>query len=290
MEAAAQAQRDHVLIVADETIGGRRLLEAIDARAQQGPIRCTVICPRNEPPFGYVIYDDSSRSAAQIRLDLTLNHLARRGIEADGEVGDPDAFLAAQDAVRFYGADEIIVSSYPYPRSGFLRKDLVQRIRDWSGLPVQHVVIDLNNEPVKHAIVVANQTVTGGPLLEALERRANESPHRFTVICPIGGDSGGEEGADAAKERVGRTVHELRRAGLEVVGQVMDRDPLTAIQNAVKYHPADEIIVSTFAAEKSKWLSADLINKARKATGLPVEHVIGERVQETHGTSTGAAA
>lgn len=287
---AGKEEPRHVLVVADETIGGQKLLEAIDARAQQGPIRCTVICPRNESPFGYVIYDDSSQSAAQIRLDLTLDHLAKRGIEAGGEVGDPDPFLAAQDAVRFYGADEVIVSSYPYPRSGFLRKDLVQRIRGWSGLPVQHVVIDLNDEPVKHAIVVANQTVTGDALLEALERRASESPHRFTVICPIGGDGAGEEGVDAAKERVGRTVHELRRAGLEVVGQVMDRDPLTAIQNAVSYHPADEIIISTFAADKSKWLGADLINEARKATGLPVEHVVGERVRETHDTSAGATA
>lgn len=277
MEASENAQADtkHVLVVADETIGGHKLLEAIDVRAKRGPIRCTVVCPRTEPAFGYVIYDDSVQSAAQIRLDLTLEHLEKMGIEGAGEVGDPNPYLATQDAVRLYEPDEIIVSTYPYPCSGFFRRDLIERIREWSGLPVTHVVVDLNDEPVKHAIVVANQTVSGGPLVETLERRANQSPTRFTVICPIGGDSGKDE-LDTAKERVRSMVTGLRRNGLEVVGQVMDRDPLTAIQNAVKYHPADELVISTLAEGRSKWLSSGLIEKAGKATGLPVEHVIGE--------------
>jgi hypothetical protein len=270
----------HVLVVANETIGGKKLLEAVDARARRGPIRATVICPRNEPPFGYVIYDDSSHSAAQIRLDLTLSHLKGMGIEASGEVMDPDPFLATQDAVRYYGADEIIISTYPYPRSGVLRKDLVQRIRDWSGLPVEHVVIDLNDEPVRHAIVVANQTVSGGPLLDSLKRRASQSPHRFTVICPIGGD-GDDDQLTAARKRLGDTLSQLRAAGLEVVGQVMDRDPLTSVQNAVRYHPADEIIVSTLSRDKSRWLRGDLIDDIRKSTGLPVEHVVGESESES---------
>jgi len=269
-----------LLVVADETIGGKRLLDAIDRRAKQGPIRCTLICPQNEPPFGYVIYDDTARSAAQIRLELTLDYLRERGIEADGEVGDPDPFLATQDAVRFYGPDEILISTYPFPRSGVLRRDLIERIREWSGLPVEHVVVDLNDEPFKHTLVVANQTVTGGPLLKALERRASTSPTRFTVICPIGGE-GSDKDVKAAKERVNRTVRELRATGLEVVGQVMDRDPLTAIQNAARFHPADEIVISTFAENRSKWLRSGLIEKAQKATGLPVEHVVGEPTGES---------
>ncbi len=272
---SARADRKHVLVVADETIGGKRLIAAIDARAKRGPIRCTVICPQTPPPFGYVIYDDSSRSAAQIRLDLTLGHLDRAGVEAAGEIGDPDPYLATQDAVRFHGADEIILSTTPYPRSGFLLKGLPERIEKWSGVPVEHVVVDLNDEPVKHVIVVANRTVAGGPLLEALERRASAEPHRYTVVSPIGGE-GSADDLTEARERVGKTVGELRRAGLEVVGQVMDRDPLTAIQNAVKYHPADEVVISTFPEDQSNWLKGDLIAKARKATGLPVEHVIGE--------------
>ena len=36
----------------------------------------------------------------------------------------------------------------------------------------------------------------------------------------------------------------------------------------------DEIIVSTFPGQKtSSWLRGDLVNRLRKETGLPVEHV-----------------
>src|SRR5438552_8711285 len=130
-----------ILVVANETVGGNRLMEAIRKRAERGPIRCTVICPQNQPRSGYVIDDDSERSAAQISLELTLERLREMGIEARGEVMDPDPFLAVQDAIRIYHPDEIIISTHPYPRSGWLRRDLVERIENYSHLPVEHVIV-----------------------------------------------------------------------------------------------------------------------------------------------------
>jgi hypothetical protein len=261
----------HVLVVANETVGGHKLIEAVEQRRSRGPIRATVICPQNKPRKGYIIYDDSVRSAARIRLDLTLEHLHEMGIEADGEVMDPDPFLAVQDALRIYRPDEIIISTYPYARTGWLRRDLVERIREYSKLPVEHVVVDLRAEPVRHVLVVANETVGGSDLIETLERKASESPHRFTVISPQGGKD--PEAAAKAQERLDATVKVLRDAGLDVVGQVMDRDPLTCVQNALQYHPADEVIISTFPGGVSKWLRGDLIARVRKTTGKPVEHV-----------------
>jgi hypothetical protein len=277
----------HVLVVANETVGGSKLLDAIAARRQRGPIRCTVVCPQNRPHKGYVIYDDSVRTAARIRLDLTLERLREMGIEASGEVMDPDPFLAVQDAVRIYRPDEIIMSTYPYPRSGWLRRDLVERIRSATKLPVEHVVVDLREEPVKNVLVVANETVEGRDLIDVLERRASSSPHRFTVISPQGGKE--PEAVAHAKERLENTLKELRGAGLDVVGQVMDPDPLTSVQNAIQYHPADEIIVSTFPGGTSRWLRGDLIGRIARATGKPVEHVvvdIGAERGELAGTGT----
>jgi hypothetical protein len=279
----------HVLVVANETVGGNKLMEAIERRAARAPIRCTVICPQNKPRKGYVIYDSSVRSAARIRLDLTLERLQRLGIEADGEVLDPDPFLATQDALRLYApVDEIIISTYPYPRSGWLRRDLVERIRSYSKLPVEHVVVDWRDEQVKHTLVVANETVGGRKLIEELRRRANESPHRFTVISPQGGKSG--LAAQTAGQRLEDSLRRLRRGGLEVVGQVMEGDPLTSIENAFHYHPADEIIISTFPGQKSRWLRGDLIGAVRRATGRPVTHIEVEPSEEQQGTAlTGAA-
>jgi hypothetical protein len=276
----------HVLVVANETVGGRKLLEAIKQRAERGPIRCTVICPPNRPRKGFVIPEDTIRSAAQIRLDHTLERLHELGIDATGEVMDPDPFLAVQDAIRIYHPEEIIISTHPYPRSGWLRRGLVERIESDSKLPVEHVVVDLQTEPVKHTLVVANETVGERPLIEALEKRATDSPHRFTIISPQGGKS--PEAAANAKERLERALDELQRAGLAVVGQVMETDPLTSVQNALQYHPADEIIVSTFRGQRSRWQRMDLVERISRATGRRVEHIVVDPAE--HEQPAGLAA
>jgi uncharacterized protein RhaS with RHS repeats len=57
-------------------------------------------------------------------------------------VAHPDPFVAAVEAVEDDRTDEIIVSTYPGERSGWLRRDLVGRLRAQTGLPVQHVVVE----------------------------------------------------------------------------------------------------------------------------------------------------
>lgn len=292
MEAAATQSSDarsgapsHVMVVANETVGGQKLLDAIKQRAQKGPIRCTVICPQNRPRKGYLIHDETVQSASQIRLNHTLDRLRELGIDAAGEVMDPDPYLATMDAVRLYHPDEIIISTHPYPRSGWLRRDLVEKIATTTKLPVEHIVVDLQAEPVKHTLVVANETVGERPLIEALERRAAESPHRFTIVSPQGGKS--PEAQATAKDRLDRTIKELREAGLEVQGQIMETDPLTSVQNALQYHPADEIVVSTFAGQRSRWQRMDLVERVRRATGRRVEHIAVEPAESKQPAAVG---
>jgi hypothetical protein len=271
-----------VVVLVNETVGGQKLIDAIERRAAQGPIRCTVVCPQNAPRRGFVIYDDSARSAARVRLELMLQRMDELGIEARGEVMDPDPYMALQDAVREWGADEIIVSTYPYPRSGILGRDLVERIEKWSGLPVEHVIVDLREEPVRNVIVVASQTVGGRALIETLERRSTSSPHRFTVILPPTGPDD-----ETAQERLDNTLAELRRAGLKVTGYVAEPDPFNSVLNALGHHPADEIVVSTLPSDKSRWLRGDLIGRLRKATARPVEHVVSDPASEHEASKAG---
>ena len=47
----------------------------------------------------------------------------------------------------------------------------------------------------------------------------------------------------------------------------------TAVQNALQFYPADEIVVSTFPGERSGWLRSNLIERIRASTSKPVEHV-----------------
>jgi hypothetical protein len=175
------------------------------------------------------------------------------------------------DAIGAYGADQVIISTHPDTRSGWLRKDLVDRVKQDSGLPVEHVVVDLDADRahVTRTLVVANQTVGGGPLIDLLKRKGAESHHNFVVILPQG--EGGEHGD--AHARLAHTLELLHRAGLEAVGQVMDPDPFTAVQNALQFYPADEIVVSTFPGERSGWLRSDLLERVKTSTSKPVEHV-----------------
>src|SRR5919204_3155447 len=259
-----------VLVVANETVGGRALIEAVEKRAKQGPIHVVVICPQNEPKHGYVVYDELVRTAAENRLEITLAELREEGIEAEGQVMDPDPYHATMDGIAEFGADEVIISTHPETRSGWLRRDLVDRIRRDSRLPLTHVVVDLDADRAHKlsTLVVANQTVGGQPLIDLLKSKAAESPHRFVVICPVG--DGTQE--DAAGRLEG-TLTRLHEAGLEATGQVGDPDPFTAIQNALQFYSIDEIVISTFPGERSGWLRMNLVERTRAATGKPVEHI-----------------
>ncbi len=261
-----------ILVVANETVGGRALIDAVKARAAQGPIHVTVICPQNEPRHGYVVYNDLVRKAAENRLEITLGELRAEGIDAAGEVMDPDPYQATMDGIAHFGADEVIISTHPETRSGWLRRDLVDRIRADSGLPVTHVVVDLDADRAHSTstLVIANQTMSGEPLLELLKKKAADAPHRFIVVVPQGEGSTRE-----ANERLGQTLARLHDAGLEATGQVLDPDPFTAIQNALQFYRVDEIVISTFPGERSGWLRMDLVERTRSSTSLPVEHIEG---------------
>jgi len=260
----------HILVVANETVAGRSLLDAVRTRAAQGPIRVTVISPQNAPRAGYVVYADERRSVAERRLRGTLDLLHEAGIAARGAIVDPDPLQAIRDALEEYGPDELIVSTHPEQRSGWLRGNLIDRARKAAGeIPLEHVVVDLD-EPREHAhvLVIGSQTVVGEPLLAAVRERAGQSPAEFTVVVPA--DPPG------AEDRVRRTLAQLKAAGVEATGHVGDPDPVSAAVNAVHDERVDEIIVSTFPRATSGWLRRDVVGRIEKGTGLPVRHVVVE--------------
>jgi hypothetical protein len=268
-----------ILVVANETVAGRPLIDAVRARGGgDDEVDVHVICPQNQPKHGYVIYDEMVREAAENRLQMTLALLHEAGIEAHGQVEDPDPYAAIMDALGEEDYDEIIISTHPETRSGWLREGLVDRVKRAARRPVEHVVVDLDAErdDVKRTLVVANQTVASAELLDLLRRKAAEEPRRFIVICPHSGDENGA-GADAA-ERLAHTLAELEKAGLEAVGQVAHHDPYTAIQNALQFYAPDDIVISTFPETRSGWMRSDLVGRVEASTGKPVEHVVSEEV------------
>src|SRR5436190_20537703 len=163
-----------VLVIANETIGGRPLIETVLRYAAEEETRFVLCVPQTRPKAGYVIYDDAVFDAAQARVDLAVGFVRSEGIDAIGEVGDPDPYAATMDALREYDPDAIIISTYPESRSGWLRRDMIERISHASGLPVEHVVADIDSEGLSFHITlaIANRTASGSELLDALRARA----------------------------------------------------------------------------------------------------------------------
>jgi hypothetical protein len=276
-----------ILVVANETVGGRALIDAVrkhgeGAHEQNRPFEVLVVAPQNQPKHGYVVYDESVRSAAENRLRTTIEQLRAVGIEARGEVFDPDPYHATMDALHGFEADEIIISTHPGQRSGWLRRDLIDRVKDSTGLPVEHVVVDLDADRAERVrtLVVANQTAGGEPLIGLLRGKARESPHSFIVIMPQGGIEAGD-----APERLARVLDRLHGEGLEATGQIMPPDPFTAIQNALQFYAIDEIVISTFPGERSGWLRNDLIARVQGTTSKPVEHVVVNQAEAKEGAA-----
>src|SRR5215210_5412593 len=119
-----------ILVLANETIGGAKLLDEIRDRHERGDAHFFVVVPQSRPRHGNVIYTEAVRDSAQVRVDLALAFMREEGIEGSGEVGDADPFSAATDAVGAGGIDEIIVSTLPQPSSGWLRRDLPERLEE----------------------------------------------------------------------------------------------------------------------------------------------------------------
>jgi len=272
----------HILVVANQTIGGGKLLETVKERAKQEDTSFTLVVPMTKPRSGYVIYDDAVRDSAQVRLDLTLSYLRGEDVVASGELGDEDPYTATLDAVHEYGPDEVIISTLPHSSSGWLRRDLIERIQDVAGVPVTHLISDLDADglPFQVTLIVANVTAGRGKLRARMKEIAAEAEDMlFIVVVPLQAHNDGRAAA-VARARLGNTLDKLRREGLLVAGMLGDPDPYTATMNALQFYKVARIIISTLPVTRSGWLRADLIGRVRKASNIEVEHIVAEAPAE----------
>jgi hypothetical protein len=262
----------HILVVANETVVSRALGDLIKEKAAGGDTIVTVVAPVTQPRQGYVVYYDTRRAAARRRLDKTLDLLREAGVAASGVVVEADPVSALRDAIAQLEPDEIVVSTHPREKSGWLRRNAVQQMMRVAGdLPFEHVVTDLAAEHgPANVLVVANQTVLGAPLLDKIRARAKQSAAGFLILAPQGDTEGSYE---EAERRLLRAVTLLRAEGLDVHGQVSHPDPYSAVMQTIEDERVDEIIVSTFPSARSGWLRRDLVQRLRDDTKLPVDHI-----------------
>jgi hypothetical protein len=135
-------------------------------------------------------------------------------------------------------------------------------------------------EGERRILVVANETVGGGELLEQIRKRSEGVAEHVLVVVPALNSplkhwTSDEDGArEAAQERLEASLAAMRAAGVDARGEVGDSDPLQAIEDALRTFAPDELIISTHPPERSHWLERGVVAGARERFALPVTHVV----------------
>src|SRR4051812_18372171 len=133
-------------------------------------------------------------------------------------------------------------------------------------------------------LAIANETVEGDALHDLILAHAGDLPTDVLVVAPALNSRlrhwmSDEDGArNAAEERLARSVERLDADGIPAYGWVGDADPLEAIADALAVFPADQLIISTHSEERSNWLARDVVARAQERFGLPITHVVPERM------------
>ncbi|HVW47206.1 MAG TPA: hypothetical protein VHA76_09140 [Solirubrobacterales bacterium] len=274
---ANQDEKRPLLVFLNEVAGGRRLLQAVRDRTAQGDISEVIVAaPQNQPTIGTLIDREELYASARARVEVTMSIFARFGVDSVGEVLDPAPELAFGDALRAHEPAEVMFSALYDTRFGVLRKDLVEIAREMAEPETRftHIPVRVEEDAIRldlsHVLVVATKTVNSPDLVARLKERAAARPHRYTVISP--------RTEEVPEEQVVRdlasTLSDLYRAEVDATGlPISAADPFDAVRNAIEHYKVDEILISTFAGEQSRWLQSDLIGRVREITDKPVTHV-----------------
>jgi GABA permease len=155
----------------------------------------------------------------------------------------------------------------------------------WRGGSVSPVDEAAPKAPATRVLVLANETVGAGELLDDLRSVDAAGKAQYFVCVPANPvDTGQAEvkGAvwvwqatvEAAQRRLDSTLQILRSEGLDADGELGDHRPLHALQNAVSaFHP-DRIVIATHPEGRSTWLRHAVVDKARQQFDVPVHHIV----------------
>jgi hypothetical protein len=124
----------NVLVVANQTVLGEPLLAKIRERAAESPASFLIVSPQGDAEGSY--------EAAEKRLLRAVTLLRGEGLDVHGQISHPDPYAAVMQTLEDERVNEIIVSTFPGARSGWLRRDLLGRLQADTKLPVEHVEVD----------------------------------------------------------------------------------------------------------------------------------------------------
>ncbi len=142
----------HTLVVATKTVHSKDLIERLKQRAASKPHRFTFICPRS---------GDVPREEVCANLAATLAEMYRDEVDGTGQPMSPDPFHAIQNAIEHYRLDEILISTLSGEKSVWLEEGLIDRVKEITEMPVEHVESSARSAPQRRTPATA-ATPAGG--------------------------------------------------------------------------------------------------------------------------------
>ncbi|HYC81242.1 MAG TPA: hypothetical protein VEB65_05620 [Solirubrobacterales bacterium] len=266
-----------LLVFLNEVAGGRKLLAAVRERVESGAVsKVVVAAPQNQPAVGQLIDEGELREAARSRVQVTMAVFHEFGIESVGEILDPDPLLAIEDALRAHEPAEVLLSALAGQRLGITRRDFVASAEEQveqAEAKLTHIPVRIEDDAIRwdviHTLVVATKTVASPELVNRLKERAASQPHRYTIVCP----RSEEVPENVVVRDLASTLAALYRAEVDATGQPMSPDPFLAVKNGIEHYRVDEVLISTYTGESSRWLEEDLIGRVREITDKQVQHI-----------------
>jgi hypothetical protein len=139
----ASAGNRHVLVIANEVLGGAELRARLDRATAGEQLEVDVLAPVLTSPLHYGVSDvDSGIAQARARLERSLAWMNELGIAARGEVGDPNPATAIEDELRDFGANEVIVVTHPRERQSRQERGELDRLQRELDVPVIQIAVD----------------------------------------------------------------------------------------------------------------------------------------------------
>jgi hypothetical protein len=144
-------------------------------------------------------------------------------------------------------------------------------------------------KPGGRVLIVADEAVAGKELRESVIDHFEGKPDSVFVVAPALAESGFKhtmgdvDGAiGPARERLERTLEELRSAGIEADGEVGDSDPMVAISDEIlKFHP-DQILLVAHGGKESAFAERGLLEQAQRDLDMPVTELVVDRGESPH--------
>jgi hypothetical protein len=152
-----------VIAALTDNLHGSEPVEQILANADQEGVELRVVVPAVEAtPLRHTMGDiDEPKREAEDRLQRALETLRRRGVEVDGEVGDPDPVQAAQDALLKAPADEVLIFEHCEEQSKWYEEGLLERAQEGIEPPLRVVVVETGDDEHPDHVVEVEETGRG---------------------------------------------------------------------------------------------------------------------------------